>query len=368
MSETDEAIEQEPEHLVCEWCEDQDQTVKPVTVGRHDTQADLCRGCRYDLCGCHGCGRQFASDDVYTFDDYYWCNDCEENSIGTCGECDTEYYVDDGCSCSDEREDRSIDGIHNYGYKPYPFFHNVANGQIVILSSGHQGSALYVGCELETETVNGSRADTLGAFLSSEFFYLKEDCSLTNGYEVVSHPATLEAWELLRADISRRFAVAIGSGVRAWTRSSCGLHFHLSRASFTPAHTMRFHKFIMENAPDMIAFAGRESGYGSFYSDGGKASDRAKGYSQPSRGCAINYYNDNTIELRFFRPTLDAVGFFGIVQFVFAVHAYTKQLRSSDAVSGGFPFRDFVLWLEGRAEYAQALARIVSRVSVKAVL
>lgn len=367
MSEIDE-VEQAPEHPICEWCGDQNYRVEAVIVGARSVEIFLCRDCSYGLVTCHGCGQRHPEDETHSFDDYCWCTDCEDSTIGSCGNCDREYYLDNGCDCSDDDDDRSVDGIHNYGYKPYPFFHNVSNGAIEILTTGHQGSALYVGCELETETVSGSRADTIGAWLSSELFYLKEDCSLTNGYEVVSHPATLEAWDLFRADIARRFCVATSSGVRAWTRSHCGLHFHLSRASFSPAHTMRFHKFIMENKTEMIQFAGRESGYGSFYSDGGKASDRAKGYAQPTRGCAINYYNDNTIELRFFRPTLDTEGFFGVLQFVFAVHAYTKQLRACDLVSGEFPFRDFVVWLQGRDEYASALSRIVSRLSVKAVL
>lgn len=358
------------ELLVCEWCGEQNSEVQAVTVGNRERQLELCGGCADSLVTCRICCCVFDEDDTTLFDDCYWCEECREGRVGACGECDRDYYLDTGCDCSDDDtdEDTRADGVHNYGYKPYPVFHNVSDGAIEMFSSGYQGSAVYVGCELETETISGSRSDTVEAWLSSEFFYLKEDCSLTNGYEVVSHPATLEAWELFRADISGRFAVATSSGVRAWSRSHCGLHFHLSRASFSPAHTMRFHKFIMENKDDMIAFAGRESGYGSFYSDCGKASDRAKGYSQPSRGCAINYYNDNTIELRFFRPTLETEGFYGILQFVFAVHAYTKQLRASDLVGGVFPFRDFVVWLQGRKEYASALSRIVSRLSVKAVV
>jgi len=351
---------------ICEGCESTDR-LTVVTIEGNDMS--LCDSCESNTGECSRCHDNYYCDDLTFFDGEYWCESCADYVLRFCHSCDNLYYNSRGCDCQvDDDDDESCDSIHQYSYKPYPFFHSTSDGQIEIFSSGHQGSALYVGCELETETIHGSRRETVGAFSNFPFFYLKEDCSLTNGYEIVSHPATFEAWALLFPEIVSRFATASNLGVRAWTRSNCGLHFHLSRASFTQAHTMRFHKFIMENATEMIGFAGRESGYGSFYSDNGKASDRAKGYQQPVRGCAINYYNDNTIELRFFRPTLDAVGFVGIIQFVFAVHEYTKQISVRDLVAGSFPFRDFVLWLEGRDEYAQALARIVSRLSVKAVL
>ena len=350
----------------CDNCSSTDR-LRAIVVECEDVR--LCSACVNNTIECGQCSDICYSDDVMYFEGSYWCETCRDRSLCFCDECDNLYYTSRGCDCDTDRCDgeRSVDGIHPYSHKPYPFFHATKNGEIEILSTGHQGSALYVGCELETETINGSRRETVQAFEGFPFFYLKEDCSLTNGYEIVSHPATFDAWGLLMPSIVSRFALATSIGVRAWTRSNCGLHFHLSRAAFTPAHVMRFHKFLMDNATDMIAFAGRESGYGSFDSDGGKASDRAKGYQQPVRGCAINYYNDNTIELRFFRPTLDAVGFSGIVEFVFALYEYTRQLRAHDVANGGFMFAGFVAWLAGRDEYASALARIVVRVPVKVV-
>lgn len=349
MSEIDEA--ELANCYNCNWESDIDD-FREVAVGRRDAQL-MCDSCEDSLYTCVVCSLRFWDEDVITCDNDYFCGDCADTSLECCDECSDYYLSGESCGCRPR-------GIHYYSYKPSGVFFSVSGGLLDTNSEGYQGGGLYIGAELETESIE-ELSDAVDCFRGSELFYLKDDCSLSNGFEIVSHPATVEAWRFMLPSYTDVFNNATDVGLRAWGRRSCGLHFHLSRCAFTPAHLMRFHKFIMENADTMKKFAGRDSeDYASFTDDSGKASDRAKGQSQSRRNCAINYHNYHTVELRFFRPTLNPAAFLGIVEFVGAVFDYTKLIRSSDLVGGVFPFAGFSDWLDV-SDYSLALQRVSLR-------
>ena len=335
------------------------------TLPESDLQTVEVQGDCYEVCGdcfsdvvvrCDNCPSSDWRDEITEFDGDDWCTRCRDRNLEYCNSCGNYFPGDEECSVCTSR------GVNPYSYNPVLQFRSVKDGVLVIKGEGYQGNALHIGAEIETETIYGNNVrDTADSFLASDFFYLKDDCSLEHGFEVVTHPATIDSWRLLHDEFAPVFADAVLNGARAWDRSRCGLHFHLSRVAFSPAHVMRFHKFIMENSKEMMQFAGRESEhYASFTSDDGKASDRAKGRHQDYRNCAINYLNTATIELRFFRPTLSASALLAIVEFVSAVYDYTKQLRVADLVDGSFPFAGFVDWL-ARSEYSGAFARVEMR-------
>ena len=336
----------------CRWTESADE-FSDVSIGGRDA-VPLCSSCEESLNSCNECSLLFWNDDVVIVANDCYCSGCADNFLTYCDGCGDHFMNGESCGCRPR-------GVHNWGYKPAGVFFSVSAGLLDTNSEGYQGGGLFIGSELETESTD-DLADAVDCFRGSELFYLKDDCSLDNGFEIVSHPATVEAWRMMLPNYSKRFADAVDVGLRAWGRRNCGLHFHLSRCAFTPAHLMRFHKFIMENADTMKKFAGRDSeDYASFTDDCGKASDRAKGQSQSRRNCAINYHNFHTVELRFFRPTLNAVAFLSIIEFVGAVFDYTKVIRSGDLVGGVFPFSGFTDWLE-TSHFPLAYDRVVNRV------
>ena len=119
--------------------------------------------------------------------------------------------------CFDEFEDE----IEEYGYKPTPIFYG-------------QGKR-YFGVELEVD--EGGKDNDNAATLKSianvheENIYIKSDGSLEDGFEIVSHPMTLEyhAEEMNWKELLRE---AVSMGYRSHQTSTCGLHVHVNRNAF----------------------------------------------------------------------------------------------------------------------------------------
>ena len=138
-----------------------------------------------------------------------WCNRCEYEHTDdyeytsevtgerVCESCYNEEYRCDDCQAwcmsGDDHECDFSDSrvVHNYSYKPEPIFY------------GKNDKHMFFGLELETE-YNGNNSYegyAEGASVVSEHFngrfYLKHDGSLNNGFEMVSHPHTMEEFQKL---------------------------------------------------------------------------------------------------------------------------------------------------------------------------
>ena len=120
------------------------------------------------------------------------CQECFDESFAECISCETVYsrndlHVDcntDELMCSECFENRSRT-IHEYSYKPDPEFHAIY--------SEHFTKRLPFGIEFEIDKLPEGEKDTIAEMvleLCGDFVYLKQDCSLEYGFEIVSHPAT----------------------------------------------------------------------------------------------------------------------------------------------------------------------------------
>ncbi len=191
-----------------------------------------------------------------------------------------------------------------YGYKPEPIFYGDSNR--------------YFGVELEIDEAgrDNNYAEELIdiANMREEHIYIKSDGSLYDGMEIVSHPMTLEyhmnnfCWE----DIMHH---AVFLGYRSHQTSTCGLHIHVNRDSFSDSYEMqeevisRILYFVEQHWNEMLKFSRRTeynmnrwaARYG--YENSPKAIlDKAK--KNCGRYVAINLCNYHTIEFRLFRGTL----------------------------------------------------------------
>jgi len=315
----------------------------------------------------------------------YYCCDCDEGLID-----DDAYHSDyDGemrcSSCHDEhryqieeaeRERRGSDYIHDYGYRPDPNFLSDDGTQsyyVEYLDDRKDVTPLYMGMELEVEEVNDDSlhdgAEHVCSILNNgrEIVYLKEDGSLNHGFEIVSHPATLGfymnhfKWEALGG--LRKM------GYKAWNARSCGLHIHLSRSAFmNDRHLAVFIMFLYRNSGDMVKFAGRESSYAKWersallnaYYEWDQDELRSRelipkfvknGRRNSDRYTAVNLQNRNTIELRFFRPSLRPETVIAALQMCDAIHQYTRDLTQRDmTLNSGLDIRSFRSWLNGKSD------------------
>ena len=282
---------------------------------------------------CYQC-EEFFTDDATPFDGDSYCSRCYEDYIYYCGDCNEGYHANRGHDCYYENEDDDYSNsfIHNYSYKPAPEFF---------------GNARYfMGFELEVEC--GPRANK---FESAEQLqsklgaraYLKEDGSLDNGYEVVTHPHTLESYN---REFDWTFLEWLKKqGLRSWNTSSCGLHVHVSRTAFDPidsvrlsysrserilkrqAHELRFTKLIYDNQRQVERIAGRSSHFSSFSDKGNLIHKIKHGNQEDGRYSAVNTENHATLEVRVFKGSLRPERVRSALEFVHAAVEYTRDMK-----------------------------------------
>lgn len=335
----------------CERCEDGMSSEDSHTVDR-EQWCDYC----YENHSyyCENCCESTSENTTYVGDDPY-CESCFSNNCYYCDDCDESYHNDYPCDCRESnpiegkccRGFRSSNTIHDYSCKPAPIFKGV---------SKHK---MYLGFELETEL---PRVDVGARFASGSLqgtAYLKHDGSISNGFEIVTHPHTHQQYrdnsallwntiETLRKDYD----------ARSWDTDTCGLHIHLSRDGFSSgAHLHRFIAFVYHNAPHMMKFAGRKTRFARFndvytfdeydrpvFSIKHKVGHPDRNHTE--RYSAVNTQNPNTIELRFFRGTMKTSGVLSALDLAQAMVEYTRELRLDDVKLGALSwewFADYVV-------------------------
>jgi hypothetical protein len=170
--------------------------------------------------------------------------------------------------------------------------------------------------------------------------YLKDDGSLNDGFEIVTHPHTLTEYQTnFNWDALSKLK---NQGLRSWNTSTCGLHVHVSREAFAvegvrlsyeqrilrrQAHELRFMKLIYDNERQVCRIAGRGGNHYASFMDKGKLVNKVKrGVQQNGRYSAVNTDNDNTLEVRVFKGSLRPERVLSALEFVTASVEYTRDL------------------------------------------
>jgi hypothetical protein len=185
---------------------------------------------------------------------------------------------------------------------------------------------------------------------------MKHDNSIREGFEIVTHPFAhnkirefdtyWETIETLRQDHM----------MRSWDTEHCGFHIHISRAGFNGgAHLHRFLQLLYGNCEIMAKLGGRKSNDYADWSDVWQKNDygvphrsyakKVKG-TYSSRHSAVNTTNEHTIELRFFRGTMNKSSILAHLDLAHACVEYTRDLRSRDVIDGMLKWDMFMLWVE----------------------
>jgi hypothetical protein len=322
-----------------------------------------------DFVSCYDCPEEFDPDDMYLsdWDDNLRCESCHHS------------HVDDR-----EREEyensREYTYIDNYGEKPSPRFHDEDGNNsyyVRYIDGSDHVTPLYMGMEVEVErTRHGESLDDAACAVRTmcgmNVVYCKEDGSLSDGFEIVTHPGTLGFFmDRFRWDgISQLKQM----GFSSWNARSCGLHIHMSRSAFTGVrHMTSFIHFLYTNRYPMVRFAGRESTYASWskdtllnaYNDWSTDDVRRPSIAKfvkdeqrnNERYTAVNLRNRDTIELRFFRPSLNTDTLKAALQLCDAAHQYTNVLTVRDmAVNNALGFKSFRSWLDTQGDKYQILS------------
>jgi hypothetical protein len=302
----------------------------PVVVGEAPDQDDVEETDDTTSWECSRCEERFSEDDgcYQSTHEGIVCNSCYDTAYFTCSHCQrvlrSDSYYDSDCYCvrcaeafreSDEDEDESNCGIHEYNYKPRPKFFGKGK--------------LFYGVELEVNAER-HRARTVYDLLGDDRVYIKHDSSIKGeGFEIVTMPHTLTAQrELWKGFFNHR-----PRGMTSYEGGSCGMHVHVSRDALT---RLQIHKMVVFlnntlNKQFVVSIAQRSSnGYSALKAEKTITSRSGDRYE------ALNLENHKTVEFRIFRGTVRGDRFFKNLEFVDALIHWVNEVNYNDLGYKGF--------------------------------
>ena len=291
------------------------QTITGTPVMMDDDP--LCERCaEEETILCSRCGERIYRDDNAGDENIPLCQHCYEDHYYSCDCCgrtilqSDAYYVDDDdhdeyplCySCYNSRRK----AICDYYYKPEPLFRGDGTRyfgvELEIDGAGEDGESA---CEI-MEIANSNGLENL---------YCKHDGSLDDGFEMVTHPMTLD-YHRNEMPWKKILECAVQMGYTSHQAGTCGLHVHVNRNTFgetereQDAVIARILFFFEKNWEELLKFSRRTQSqlnhwaarYG--YKDQPKELlDHAK-KGNAGRYTSVNLTNADTIEFRIFRGTL----------------------------------------------------------------
>jgi len=353
---------------------------------------------------CEKCDDIGCTDELWNFvdDSEYWCESCAERWASWCDYCETyntlngiyvsdrsanycencmenatycdvcDEYNQDGCECENDSN-----MIHDYSYRPDPVFHSTTNDD-----------RLYFGIEIEVENGRNGYDNKIQAAAYAqetlepiELAYLKSDGSLSDGFEIVTHPMThdfyqnqaTELWDTLER-------LRTGYNMKSWSTSTCGLHIHISRTGFKGgAHMHRFLNLVYNNEEFYSLMAGRSSDRWAKFDDVdmSEVREREDGsyYRTPTyrsfkqkindgrhtdRYSAVNTQNLHTLEMRIFKGTLKSSRVKALISLAHASVEYTRTLTVQDVVAGALNSESLMTYIDENASMYPDLVALLN--------
>lgn len=289
---------------------------------------------------CDCCCERILDSDIGYSDDYFTiCSYCCENEYTRCESCgnlvhnNNISYQNDCSYCNDCYNE--LPALHDYNYKPYFEFYGDSNHEN-LLTFGVELEVDY-GCE---DDISSSVQELTETRLP---IYCKSDGSLDCGFEIVTHPATLD-YHCDHMDWSTICGIATGYGFKSHDTNTCGLHVHVGRIGLGEnrleqdiviAKTM----LLMDKWYDdfIIPFSRRKKKELAEWSAKNDANilegdsidevvTKSK-YAGCSRYKALNLTNRSTIEFRFFKGTLNHNTILASIQWIDTLIKYCQSVE-----------------------------------------
>ena len=288
-----------------------------------DGSTHLCIGCYDDhYTRCNGCNRLINNEDAYYEDDYSdnpYCEQCYNAMLKK--------------------------AIKSYYYKPEPIFYGSGD--------------FFMGVELEIDKAGecGENAEQILDIANpkGERIYCKHDGSLCDGFEMVSHPMTLD-YHINQMNWKEVFNKAVELGYRSHQTSTCGLHIHVSREALGSSYyeqeatIARIIHFVELHWNELLKFSRRtEESINRWANRYGIAANTEETYKKAKsrhlgRYVAVILENDNTIEFRMFRGTLRFETFIATLQLIHEI--CNLAIKLEDKEMERMSWSDFVLGID----------------------
>ena len=269
---------------------------------------------------CPTCGVMIEKDRLIKRNKYTYCTECE-HKLNFCGTCNKPHMGEHNC--------RSNSNISGYSYKPLPIMHRsfAENKEL-------NSVPLYMGFENEQAFTNEGKMSGALEFISGKFstteLYFKSDSSIRGqGFEVVSHPFTLDAMRKL--PLSYLFKTKLKD-----KDNGCGMHVHVNKDFFDgDLHLYKFTNLINEDSGFVKKIAGRGS-----VSYSRKMEKIAKGVKDKStdRHSFVNLSPKHTAEVRIFKGATTLKELKYRLEFVDAAGYWARTASLKDGVKSFISF------------------------------
>ena len=295
---------------------------------------------------CEDCdGWEWEDDSNWAYQDNQVCSNCIDNYTWS-------DYQDQYISHSDYEDEQEEEDSEDRDEYIYEYDENILDHCAFTQSDKDrvEVNPLYMGVELEVERRKDCPYE-IGEMTSNDFYFdkgrfaiMKADGSLSNGFEIVTCPATLNAH---RESWDKFFNGESIKNLKSWNTDTTGMHIHIARNHLTQLDIGKLLVFINdENNEDFVNhIAGRNSDQWAKKSSK-KISDALQSSEKYE---AVNMSHRNTIEFRIFKGNLAKQGMFRVIEFVHALVGFSKTTSMSK-----LSYKDFIKYMElpqNRSEY-----------------
>jgi hypothetical protein len=269
--------------------------------------------------------------------------------------------------------------IHDYSYRPDPIFHATTSDD-----------RLFFGIEIEVE--NPQRMGWSNKVEAAEYAqaqlepidlaYLKSDGSLSDGFEIVTHPMTHDFYQNQASELWNTLEhLRTNYSMKSWGTSTCGLHIHISRTGFKGgAHMHRFLNLIYSNEEFYSLMAGRNSSRWAKFDDvlqsaweGERDEFGSRNYKtwrsyrdkiehgrRSDRYSAVNTQNAHTLEMRIFKGSIKSSRVKAMISLAHASVEFTRNLTVQDVVAGALNSETLMTYIDENASMYPDLVALLN--------
>jgi len=270
-----------------------------------------------------------------------YCSDCL-NSMRRCVRCHKYFPPEHRCTCT-----TGEGNVHRWDYKPRFIFLS-ADNELRTRETLVTGFEIEIGC-------TSQRKHSAASHIATDYpnFYNVFDGSITRppvtqeptdtptgeyaayGFELISMPFTQQFWKQEhRAALIEVVSKLRKVDTQAWPYDTCGFHVHLSRASFTDVQLFKFIALIHRNIPFTHMMAQRDPSdhfdrYSSLIKEGNTDKEILAKINRAHRMrdlryVGVNTTNERTVELRFFKASLNMYNIYKNLEFAWSLFEWSR--------------------------------------------
>lgn len=362
------------DYFYCELCKKIHHNDNLIYVNDNYFCSRRCANAK-DWYECKDCNSWIYSDDSFNDDNgNLICESCYDNNYCSCENCSETVHNDNShydsrrgysyCeSCWEGEEDDHV--IKSYSYKPSEY----------VYSKMCWENTMYLGIELEVECGSDRAEDK--ALLVTEWLarhghgekvYIKKDSSLSNGFEIVFHPITLQA--LHKKFPMKAFLTYLQSlKLTSHKTGSCGLHVHLSRGKMKEKDVYKGKIFFFKCEEYLKKFGARRDNKSSMNDEDIFNFCKFDKYmplngteQEYGRYHALNSCNSKTLEIRLFRGCLVYERFQASLQFSDCFGEYIQKIGMSEFNKANhLIWKNFIDFAKRSNKYSQFIKYVIKK-------